>query len=86
MAATKAIEMYDPLNEGLYSIPGNDVLYTISLTNSGSASPDANTMFFTDELPDEVEFYNGDIDGAGPQTNPIEFINTGSGLTLHLRQ
>ncbi len=82
MAATKAIEIYDPLNEGLYSIPGNDVVYTISLTNSGSASPDANTLFFTDELPDEVEFYNGDIDGAGPQTNPIEFINTGSGLSF----
>jgi uncharacterized repeat protein (TIGR01451 family) len=81
MAASKAVEIYDPLNAGLYAVPGNDVVYTIDLTNSGNASPDADTMFFTDKLPPEIEFYNGDIDGAGPQTNPIEFVDNSSGLT-----
>ena len=78
--ATKAVSVFDPLTEGLYAVPGNDVIYSISLSNSGNASPDAGTMFFTDPLPPEIEFYNGDIDDAGPETDPIAFLDSGSGM------
>ena len=29
-----------------------------------------------------MEFFNGDIDGAGPATGPVIFTQTGSGLTI----
>ena len=80
LQATKSVEIYDPLNESLYAVPGNDVIYTITLANSGNASPDAGTIFFVDKIPAQIEFYNGDIDDGGPQTNPITFVPGSSGL------
>jgi len=83
LVASKSVEVFDPLSEGLYAVPGNDVIYTISLSNTGPGSPDADTVFIADRLPSEVEFYNGDIDGAGPETNAIAFVDAGSGLTFN---
>ena len=82
LQATKSVAVYDPLSAGLYAVPGNDVVYTITLANSGNASPDADTLFFVDEIPTQIEFYNGDIDGGGPETNPIAFTDSGSGVTF----
>ncbi len=65
-----------------YSIPGSDVIYTITATNSGSGAVDNDTIFLVDSLPDEVSFYNSDIDDGGPETGPIAFVDTVSGLTL----
>ncbi len=35
-----------------------------------------------DALPPEVTFYNGDIDDAGPETDPVSFTQIGAGLTF----
>jgi len=78
----KSTEIYDPNGEGLYAIPGNDVIYTIEINNSGNGSADADSVFIVDAMPSEIEFYNGDIDDAGPQTDPIIGVDNGSGLTL----
>jgi len=83
LSAEKSVEVYDPLSQGLYAIPGNDVVYTISLTNSGNAAPDAGTMFFIDELPPEIEFYHDDIDGAGAEINPVAFVDNSSGMSFN---
>lgn len=84
LQAIKTVEVFDPLNIGLYGIPGNDMVYTISVTNSGNASPDTGTIFIADKLPTQIEFYNGDIDDGGPQTDPVVFIDGGSGLSFNI--
>lgn len=82
LAATKTVDVFDPLNEGLFAVPGNDVLYTIELTNNGSGVVDDDTLFFVDALPPEVVFFNGDADGPGPGLDSVIFNNAGSGLTF----
>jgi uncharacterized repeat protein (TIGR01451 family) len=65
-----------------YAIPGNDVVYTISAQNLGSGKVDNNTLFIVDRLPADLEFYNDDMDGAGPATGAVYFTqSTGAGLT-----
>ena len=56
------MEIWDPNNDGLYAVPGNDVIYTITTTNSGNGNVDAATIIIFDEMPSNVEFYHGDID------------------------
>ncbi len=65
-----------------YSIPGSDVIYTITSTNTGSGPVDANSIFLVDTLPPEVTIFDGDMDGAGPATLPVLFTDTDSGLTF----
>jgi subtilisin-like proprotein convertase family protein len=65
-----------------FAVPGSDALYSISVTNSGAGVPDNDSVFIYDELPDQVSFYNDDVDGAGPETDPISFTQTAAGLTF----
>ena len=83
LTGQKSVSVYDPLSEGLYALPGNDVVYTISVDNSGTGPADSSSIFLVDSLPDEVIFYNGDIDDAGPETDPVIFIDNGSGLSFN---
>ena len=78
ISASKSVEVYDPTSAGLYSLPGNDVTYTISVQNAGNGSPDVDTLFLIDSLPDDVEFYNDDIGGG----DPIIFTDSGTGMTF----
>lgn len=82
LSTEKTIAIYDPLGEGLYAIPGNDIVYTISVSNAGSGSPDPNTLFLVDTLPPDCEFYNGDADGPGPESDPVIFADSGTGMTF----
>ena len=65
-----------------FSVPGSDMIYTITATNTGTGPADANSIFLVDRVPLTVDFFNGDIDGAGPATGPVIFTQTGSGLTF----
>ena len=65
-----------------YSIPGSDVIYTITSANTGSGPVDANSIFLVDTLPPEVTIFDGDMDGAGPAALPVLFTDTDSGLTF----
>ena len=65
-----------------FNAPGSDVLYSLTLTNSNSSPVDLNQVIFTDPLPAQVSFFNGDIDDAGPLTTNFEFIAGASGLTF----
>ncbi len=78
ITTSKSVAVYDPLNEGLHNIPGNDVMYTISASNSGTGPTDSDSILVIDALPDQVTFYNGDIDGDGPETHPVAFSQTNS--------
>lgn len=81
-SAIKTVQIWDPNNLGLYAIPGNDVIYTITSTNEGDVP--VNSVFLVDTLPSEVSFYNDDLDDAGPETHPVSFAQTGpGGLTFN---
>ena len=79
LQAEKTVEMFEPDGAELYAIPGNEVIYTITTTNRGAGPTDNNTLFLVDDLPPEVEFFNGDFDGAG---NPVLFEQNGASLNF----
>ncbi|MEO0574683.1 MAG: hypothetical protein AAF004_04405 [Pseudomonadota bacterium] len=63
-----------------YSLPGSDVDYTLTMTNTGGET-DVNSVFLLDEIPEQLILFTGDVDGSG---NPVEFIDNSalpSGLT-----
>lgn len=82
LSAEKTVNIYDPQNVGLYALPGNDVIYTISVENTGTGDVDSGSLILIDAMPPEVIFYNGDIDDGGPETDPVSFQDTGGNLTL----
>jgi uncharacterized repeat protein (TIGR01451 family) len=66
-----------------YAVPGNDVQYTITAQNLGPGRVDDNSIVLIDRLPAELAFYNGDVDGGGPATGPVDFTQAaGTGLTF----
>lgn len=83
ISALKTAAIYDPLSEGLYMVPGNDVVYTLTFINEGTGPTDANSVVLIDAMPDEIEFYNGDMDDNGPITTPVSIIDQSSGLTFN---
>ena len=83
LASDKTVAVYDPGSLGRYAIPGNDVIYTINVTNTGNIAIDNNSVFLVDSFPSDIAFYNGDIDDGGPHTDPVVMDITGApGLTL----
>lgn len=82
LTLAKSSAVYDPSSLNLFAVPGNDILYTITATNTGTGPVDPNSVFLYDTLPTQLEFYNGDVDGGGPATGPILFNANTSGLTF----
>jgi len=78
ISINKSVSIYDPNGDGLHNVPGNDVIYTISASNSGTGSTDPNSIVLIDALPSELTFFNGDIDDGGPELNPVIFSQTNS--------
>ncbi|WP_298023362.1 proprotein convertase P-domain-containing protein [uncultured Parasphingopyxis sp.] len=81
---TKTSIVYDSGASEEFHIPGNDVLYTINVSNTASGTVTANSLFVVDSLPADVTFFNGDANGGAPGTAPVIFANSGSGLTFSL--
>lgn len=80
IAVEKTSTSFDPANP--FRIPGSDVIYSIAITNEGEVPIAPGTLFILDALPPEIEFFNGDHDGAGPSSDPVGFDQSGSGLTF----
>ena len=77
---SKASALSDPLG---YALPDAEVIYTILVQNTGSGSPDTDSMLVIDSLPAELTFYNGDFDDAGSLTDDsVYWTNSGSGLNF----
>ena len=72
MAKTSA--GFETVGPNRFMIPEADVIYTITVNNPGTQI-DNGALTVTDPLPAEITFFNGDIDGAGPQTGPFEFVD-----------
>lgn len=84
LTATKTVSAYNPTGTTAFAIPGNDVVYALTVQNSGSGAVDADTVLIIDTLPSQVTFFNGDMDDAGPATGAIYFTQSGAGLTFNL--
>ena len=65
-----------------FNVPGADVAYSLTVTNSNSSPIDLNATVLTDILPSTVIFRNSDYDDAGPLTTNFEFLAGSSGLTI----
>ena len=65
-----------------FAIPGADIDYTLTVTNSGGSTVDAASATVADPLPANVTFYNGDIDTGTAGTQNFIFNAGTSGLTL----
>ncbi len=61
--AVKTVEVYDPLGEGLYMTPGNEVLYKITVTNSATATAAAEDVDIMDTLPTNLKFVSATTTG-----------------------
>ena len=65
---------------GAYDLPGSDVLYTFTVTNTGGSPVDAGTIVLTDVLPARIAFRNAAVDGT--TTAPFKLTAGASGVTL----
>lgn len=83
LEVTMTVSVFDLLGHGLYAIPGNDLIYTLTTRNIGEGPADADSIFLVGRVPNDVEFFNGDIDDGGPETNPLSYTQSaGAGLTF----
>lgn len=63
LTGSKTNALFDPGSTGnVLAIPGNDVVYTITINNTGNGPADPNSIELIDLMPTEMAFYNGDAD------------------------
>lgn len=65
---------------GAYALPGNDVIYELTVTNSGGSPVDASTIVLADMLPANVIFRNSAYDTT--TTTNYSFSANSSGVAL----
>ena len=64
-----------------HNIPGSDVIYSISVSNTGAGPVADGSIFLLDALPPEIEVFIGDPVAGDGDTDPVRFRETGaSGL------
>lgn len=69
--------IYDPINlsNNPKAIPGSILQYQIHAQNSGRGKSDANSTFLNDRIPDNSDFYVGDLNGS---IGPVRFTDGAS--------
>jgi hypothetical protein len=77
LTASKSVDVFDPTSEGLYALPGNDIISSMTVTNIGNSAADTDSIVIIDAVPPEMTFYNGDMDDGGPATQAVHFTQTG---------
>ena len=89
LTAVKSVEVYDPTNVGLYMIPGNEVLYRITVTNAASSTAEAQDIDLSDTLPDNVRFISATTTGftngafGTPDLPPANTDCVGGACVIH---
>ncbi len=81
LTALKSVALFDT-GASAYALPGEDVIYSLSVTNEGAGATDTDSIFLVDALPADLMFFNGDMDGAGPATGAVKFAQTSASLTF----
>lgn len=82
LAVTKTSAPYDTTGTTRFAIPGADVAYTLTVTNSGGSTVDLSSLVLTDILPANVTFYNGDFNSSSPGMGPFELTAGSSAVSL----
>jgi len=89
LADISAVKTVNVSNPGDYMIPGNEITYTITVTNSALARKPATDIVINDTLPDEVKFVSAMATGftGGSFGNPaLHAANTdcaGAACIIH---
>ncbi len=83
LAAVKTVALFDAAASA-YAVPGDDVVYSISVTNEGNGDADSDSIFLVDKLPSDLVFFNGDMDGPGPGTGAVLFSQTSASLSFNV--
>jgi len=52
-------EKTNRIHNDLYALPGNDVIYTIGVSNTGTGPTDNDSIVLIDSMPSEVSFFRG---------------------------
>ncbi|MGZ8326330.1 MAG: hypothetical protein ACXWUV_02310 [Allosphingosinicella sp.] len=65
-----------------FNAPLSDVVYTLTINNTGGSPVDLAGITLVDALPATMTFYNGDFDPALPGVDPFLLTAGGSGVTL----
>ncbi len=81
LTAVKSVALFDT-SASAYAVPGEDVVYSIAVTNEGDGEADNNSIFLVDKLPNDLVFFNGDADGPGPGAGAVLFSQNSAGLTF----
>lgn len=81
LTVAKSVDAYDPGAAGVYMVPGEDVVYTISVENTGVFAVTADSLQIVDIMPAELAFYNGDFDPGSPGMGPFSFAGGATGVT-----
>lgn len=82
VTVAKTSTVFETAGVNRFNVPGADVVYTLTVTNSGGSPVDLNGMALTDPLPAQATFFNGDFDGAGAGTTAFGFNAGTSGVTM----
>ena len=82
--AKSSVPFSDPANGTVNpkAIPGADVDYTLTVTNTGGSPLDLSGVTIADVLPGTLTLFNGDIDPVTAGTQTFVFTAGTSGLTL----
>lgn len=78
----KSSAPYASAGNNRFNVPGADVSYSLTVTNTGGSPVDVGSLVLTDPLPANVTFYNGDYDPASPGMGPVQVLAGSSGVTL----
>ena len=82
--ANLTLDVYDPASAGLFAIPSNDMVTTLTVANTGNIAVDSETLDLIVTLHPSLTFYNGDFDEAGPATEAVLFIDSSSGVIFNV--
>lgn len=86
IGVTKISSLHSESAQGDVRVSGNDVVYSIVVSNSGNQAVDADTLFVVDTWPADLAFRTGDIDSDGSSsfadTDPVVWQDNASGLTF----
>jgi uncharacterized repeat protein (TIGR01451 family) len=84
VALAKSVSLYTPTAAFPFRLPGNDMIYSVEVHNTGTGPVVADTLFVTDPIPPQTAMLFADIDQGGPDAFPgsdaVGFTNGGSDL------
>ena len=82
VSITKSSTPYAATGPDRFNVPGADIAYALTVTNSGGSPVDLASLVLSDTLPANVTFYNGDYNAGSPGMGPFLLVAGASGVTL----